>query len=96
MKTIWKFPLAPDCVLDMPIGAKVLTVQMQGDAVMLWALVDALAPKEQRRFLVYGTGHEILDAGALTYVATFQMGGGVLVFHAFEVSRPDPKTSGEG
>lgn len=89
MKTIYKYKLQPGrTVLDMPDGAKVLTVQTQGDDVCLWALVEPNKPTTRRFFDVYGTGHQMpADPGA--YVATFQMGGSALVWHVFEAHPSD-------
>ena len=81
---IWKYPVeATDSFLvEMPIGARILSVQVQRDEVCMWALVDPNAPTEGRRFNVYGTGHPIRrDPGE--FVGTFQLRGGALVFHLF-------------
>jgi len=85
VKTIWKYciPLEPT-TLDMPRLAQVLTVQMQGDQAVLWALVDPSQPKCKRRFAIFGTGHDIPDEVG-NYIGTFQLLGGTLVFHLFEV-----------
>lgn len=87
-RTIWKYPLVATTAIDleMPKGARVLTVQTQNHAPVMWALVDPAAAKELRRFRVVGTGHEgAPDRG--TYIGTFQLQGGSLVFHVFEVPR---------
>jgi hypothetical protein len=64
--TIWKFVLEPECSLDMPAGAQVLSIREQGDSICLWALVDPSASTERRRFIVFGTGHPVPDE-PLTY-----------------------------
>jgi hypothetical protein len=85
MSTIYKYKLEPNFgALQMPQGAQVLTVQMQDGTPCLWAKVDPTRPTERRTFNVYGTGHEMPDDPCLVYVATFQMGGGALVWHVFE------------
>lgn len=84
---IWKYPLAViDCqFLNMPIGAQLLTVQMQNGKPCLWALVDETATETQRRGItIHGTGNPVPDDPG-RYIATFQMMGGDLVFHAFEI-----------
>lgn len=68
----------------MPAGAKLLDVQMQGGECCVWALCDQSAAKEPRHIAIYGTGNQMPDEAG-EYVATFQMHGGALVFHAFEV-----------
>lgn len=87
MKTIWKFPLAvtDGQVVAMPAGARILTVHPQGDHVCLWALVESNAPTVTRRIAIVGTGKPAPDWGDLKYISTFQIHGGALVFHAFEL-----------
>jgi hypothetical protein len=85
MQTIWKYTLLPDQTLEMPAGAQVLTVREQGATIALWAKVDTLAPTEKRRFVVFGTGHE-MPGLALVYIGTAMLQGGALVLHAFEVA----------
>lgn len=88
MQTIWKYTLTPPPVrLTMPQGAQILAVQEQHGQACLWAMVDSAAPLVEREFEVYSTGHEIpaLDAGEeRVHVGTFQLEGGMLVFHVFE------------
>ena len=84
MKAIWKYPLEPGAVVQMPAGAEVLCVQEQDGYACLWVLVDPRAPAESRTFAIYGTGHSLPDRPG-DYVGTFQSAGGALVFHVFEV-----------
>lgn len=83
---IWKWTLIPTDVqtIEVPAGAKLLDVQIQCDMPQLWALCDESAPKEPRRIAIYGTGNPMPDEPG-EYIATFQMHGGALVFHAFEL-----------
>ena len=87
-KTIWKFevPQKSKFQLQMPAGAKILSLQAQGGIGQIWAMVDPDAQLETRAFHQYGTGHEIKDAEALTFLGTYQMESGNLVFHVFEVA----------
>jgi hypothetical protein len=85
MKTIWKYELK---VMDyqetvMPIGAEILTVQIQKGIPCLWAVVDSSNKKEQRVFVLYGTGHTMIDT-KLKFIGTFQFPEHNLVFHLFE------------
>lgn len=84
-KTIWKFQLAVTGVqkLSMPKGAKLLSVQVQNGLPQLWALVDPKAPKEQQVFVTFGTGQPNVDADALSFLGTYQLDDGALVFHVF-------------
>lgn len=83
MKTIWKFVLQPECKIEMPVGAELLSVHAQGDDICLWAKVDPSAAKEARSFVGFGTGHDVPDE-PLAFVGTALMHGGSLVFHIFE------------
>lgn len=68
----------------MPIGAKILTVQLQKERVCLWAVCDEAAGFEFRKIAIFGTGHSMPDI-PMKYISTFQMYDGDLIFHAFEV-----------
>jgi hypothetical protein len=83
MKTIWKFPLevTDEQTVEIPSGAQLLSVQNQHETACLWAVVDPEAEKKPCVIQIYGTGHPIEEVG--TYLSTFQMHGGSLVFHAF-------------
>ena len=82
---IWKFPLqvASLQTIEMPAGARILSVQTQFGRPELWALCDETAPLSERRIAVYGTGQPMPNVYG-KYVGTFQLDGGHLVFHAFE------------
>lgn len=84
---IWKWEIEVICqqTMMLPAGAKLLDVQMQGEACCVWALCDEAAPKEPRHVAIYGTGNQMPDEPG-EYIATFQMHGGALVFHAFELA----------
>lgn len=85
-KVIWKFdlPMRDVVTVPMPRGASVLHVNAQHDNPMLWALCDPTAEMTEREFRFTGTGHPIEDRHIGTYIGTFQMRGGQLVFHVFE------------
>lgn len=88
MQAIWKFPLqyADKSTVAMPKGAKVLCVQSQREVPCVWAIVPDINAEvtQERTFAIYGTGHEHESIGG-EYVGTFQLQGGALVFHVFEV-----------
>ena len=44
----------------MPIGAEILTVQMEDETPCLWALVNPKAETENRFIEIFGTGNPIL------------------------------------
>jgi hypothetical protein len=86
MHVIWKYPLEATDVqmVKMPKGAKILCVQTQGQTPCLWALIpDTKATLEERHFSIYGTGH-LHEKIPGTYIGTFQLMNGQLVFHVFE------------
>ncbi len=72
--------------LELPQGAEILHFNMQRNVPRLWALVDPQAPTETRRFVLYGTGHEILETREeLTFIGTALMMEGTFIWHVFEV-----------
>ena len=86
---IWKFGLEVKDIqfLAVPTGAKFLDAQMQNGNLQLWALCDNSKPLiEKRKIAIYGTGNPMPD-NCGEYIATFQMAGGSLVFHVFEIKR---------
>lgn len=89
-KTIWKFGLeARDGVaIDMPKGAEILSLQVQGSTPCIWALCDPHAEPETRYFRTYGTGHPV-ESEPGRFIGTYQIMNGALVFHVFEVSAPE-------
>lgn len=86
MKTVYKYgiEIKYHFSVSMPAGAQVLTIQVQHGKPFIWALVDTEAQLAERHFRVAGTGHPIEDENPL-YVGTYQLHGGDLVFHLFEV-----------
>ena len=76
-------PIQDDFQISMPYGAKILCVQVQCEKPCVWALVDTECHRVKREFRIVGTGHPFEDAFEWTYVATFQLKGGALVFHLF-------------
>lgn len=102
MKTIWKFPLVRPKVnrIAMPKGARILKTSGETgeNSPNIWALVDSDAEKEDRFFLVTGTGHGIpdIEGASEKYVGTFftavddshpmaPLLPRVLVYHVFEL-----------
>lgn len=85
MITVHKYQLAANACVEMPIGAKLLTVQMQKGVPVLWALVDTDAEMGSRFFFLCGTGWVVPKefVGHLEYVNTVQADNG-MVWHVFE------------
>lgn len=86
-KTIWKFdvPVVGEFSVPMPVGAQVLSVQLQHGEAKMWVLVDTAWPVEPKRFAVHGTGHPV-PPNRGRFIGTFQLDGGSLVFHLFEIT----------
>jgi len=93
-RAVYKYPflIGDYFKLSLPRGAQILHVATQQqiaqggyrDQACLWALVQPTAAKEEREFLLVGTGHPISPTDRLEHVGTFMMEGGALVFHLFE------------
>ncbi len=87
MKVIWKYDITPETPISIPEGARILALQVQANQPQLWALVDPQRPTMGRMFKAVPTGLPFDDEG-LTYIDTFQINGGTLVFHLFELPAP--------
>jgi hypothetical protein len=85
-KTIWKYELTPGKLsIEMPKDAEILSVQMQNDIPCVWALVNPENKVKEKVIEIFGTGHEMhCDGISRKFIGTFQMHGGLLVFHLFE------------
>ena len=90
--TIWKFQFLPNdrITIEMPVAAKILSLQVQNDIPCIWAVVDPKAQIETRTFIMFGTGHQInVDLQQrYNFIGSFQMMNGHLVFHLFEELKP--------
>lgn len=117
-RTVWKYPfslLQDEFRLEMPKGARVLHVDIQGigggtghPQPCMWVEVDLNnaadeSTYETKTFRIVGTGHPFEDVELVPvdkeeasykawvdtkwheYVGTFQMLGGTLVWHLYEV-----------
>lgn len=85
MITIHKFEVSTDFVVELHKGYEILTAKDQQGTIQMWVKFDTKQPKEQVRFVSYGTGHEVDPDLCLKYVSTFEAVGGMFVFHLFEV-----------
>lgn len=80
----YKIPIEDEIIIDLPKGAKILTVQVQNEQPCIWAIVDPLQPFEKRNLYLYGTGMTVTHCES--YIGTFQIYE--LVFHLFEFNKP--------
>ena len=84
----YKVPVNDYFTLDLPKTARILKAEVQHGDVCMWALVEPGESTRERIFRFTGTGHPVNEAPAhLQHISTFQMRGGELVFHIFEVVR---------
>lgn len=90
VKTIFKYNLDTTTiqVIQMPINAKILTVQTQYNEPKLWVLVNPMAENFEERIIeIYGTGQPIEYPSGFEnrkYIGTYQLNEGKYVFHVFE------------
>lgn len=83
MNVIRTYTLMGKDTLNMPIGARVLTVALERGRPMLYALIDPDETREIER--VFVTVHSYSEhAGELDYIGTF-VGEGASASHVFEV-----------
>jgi hypothetical protein len=83
MDTIYKYPVTPMMTLHLPRTAIPLTVQVQHGEPQLWVRLDPDAETVERTFLCLGMGDDV-PAHAGPWIGTFQLEGGLLVYHVFE------------
>lgn len=87
MRTIYKYELATtdQQTIRMPSGARIIACQVQRETPCLWAEVETESPSAARCFRIFGTGHPLDIDSAQPYIGTYQLHGGSLVFHVYEV-----------
>lgn len=89
-KVIWKYELEFDHYkeISVPKGAEILCVQVQDGAPCIWALVDDKEEEESMYIMTFGTGHPIRkDITLKNHLGTYQLHGGNLIWHVFEISK---------
>lgn len=86
-KTIWKYELgiSQEQQIYLPIGATMLSIQLQEGILCLWALVDPYVKDELVTIEMYGTGHPVNRDVIHKYISTIQLENG-LVLHCFAKS----------
>lgn len=94
-KDIYKYelPIEAKPIIEMPFFADILSIQMQGPKMQIWAMVNKDEANVQRQFYILGTGHGVPDeveyainAGQFKHRGTVQDGG--MVWHVFENTMP--------
>jgi len=84
---IYKYPLhSYPTEHYIPAGATFLALQVQHGEPQLWFQVPLpLRTEEQHNFVTRPTGEPYYPGINETYLGTFQLDGGALVFHVFEL-----------
>lgn len=85
---IYKYPIqvTDKQTIKLPAEYQILCVQVQETIPCIWALIDPDNPEQEVFIETIGTGHPILYEGRTrrSYIGTYQIQGGSLVFHVFE------------
>ncbi|TDH35699.1 hypothetical protein E2A64_10185 [Pseudohoeflea suaedae] len=81
---IYKYPFKIDDWVDvrMPVGAEILSLQVQDGVPTIWAKVAPHQQEATRRFVVLATGETFVDALIGYYIGTIQLDG--FVWHIFD------------
>lgn len=85
MIAVHKYPITFETNIMMPKDAKILTVQVQNNLPFIWAEVDTDEMKYPRKFMMFGTGHQIPSHMSRRYIGTIQEAGGALIWHVYEM-----------
>lgn len=87
MYSIWKFVLESqeNQMLEIPLGAEILSTETQGDEIVIYALVNTeQTEKEYKDVRVYGTGVAIPDViTEYNFLGTANLYNGSMMFHVF-------------
>lgn len=87
-KIIWKYPLevTHHQRIKVPVGAKLLAVQVQNDQPCAWVIHDPDRDEglEDMVIEMQGTGNSFVDSKLLEYFTTIQLYNGALVLHVFK------------
>lgn len=88
MKTIFKYELETigRNAIRMPIGAKILTAQIQFGRIHIWAEVDDSNGSEEVLIDIFGTGFNVAEDMGISgeYIGTVQENNGSYVWHIYK------------
>ena len=88
MRTVYRYqlPFTAAPKLDMPAGAQVLEIAVQGEDIWLWALVDREeTDMVNQEFLIIGTEWAIPDNQGVEFLKTLHLPTSE-VYHVFRVA----------
>lgn len=82
MKAIYKYPIkiADTQILDMPVGADIISLQMQNGIITIWAIIDIEASLMPVKIRIFGTGIHYSDL-VLRHIGSIQDGD--YIWHVF-------------
>jgi len=85
-QTIWKYDLNIDDsqMIEMPIGAIIISCHLQYGRPVLWAIVDPRQPRKHRIINMSGTGRDLSNRILGVFIGTFLINRDDLVFHVFD------------
>lgn len=88
MKKIYKYQIpSAEAAIAMPQGATILSVAAQNEVPCLWVMVDPNQPTVEKHIRIVATGEALEDeAVTWSFIGTFFLDSGALVFHVFEVN----------
>lgn len=83
MKAIYKYPIdfATSQILAMPVGADIISVQMQNGILTIWAIISTEVSLIPVTIRIFGTGKEIPVDLVLRHVGSIRVG--IHVWHVF-------------
>lgn len=83
--TIWKYALevVDEQMIVMPVGAQILSVQVQYGVPCLWVRCQPDVQKGAVKIITIGTGHDAGHVDGMQFVGTYQLLGGNFVGHVF-------------
>jgi hypothetical protein len=82
---VWKYPLKVEDKqwVELPRGAKILSVDVQNGTPCLWAQVDTEAVTDRILIVTHGTGHP-MKSNNMQFIGTYQLEGGSFIGHVFK------------
>jgi len=88
MEQIFKYPMqvTEEQTIEMPLGSQILTVQTQHEIPCIWAKVDPSKDMVDSRIRTFATGQLIPKNFHGKHIGTYQLKGGALVFHVFQLT----------
>jgi len=87
-RQVWKFPLGTMSIVNVPLTARVVLVALDPatEQPAIWLEVDQSAPKVDRAFGIFGTGHPIEgDGGFPSPLHVGSVVQGRFVWHVYEL-----------